>query len=105
MNTTPIVDEPPHYMKPDSDCMGGPTNGYWRQFLTCSNGSCVIGSGETPEQANRAAEVRREEKNKFLAQSPIEQLRQIRIDAKGSYCSHDLNHTVELILRVLLDKN
>lgn len=70
MNET--KDEQPHFMKPDEDCMGNPTVGYWRQFLFCSDGRCVLGNGGTPADATKAANEKRDEHEKFL-NSPARQ--------------------------------
>lgn len=66
-----------HYMKPDEDCMGNPTPGYWRCFATCSDGRCVIGTGATEDDAIVQATLNQQEHEKYLALPPIDKLKQI----------------------------
>jgi hypothetical protein len=70
-------DEPPHYMKADRDCMDRPTEGYWRQFLICSDGRCVSASAPTAEMATQYANTQRQEHEDFLLQDPRQRVKKI----------------------------
>lgn len=64
-----------HYMKPDEDCMGNPTRGYWRCFGHCSDGTCVGGTGETEDAAILEAAQRVQEREKYLALPDADKLK------------------------------
>lgn len=71
-----------HYMKPDEDCMGNPTQGYWRCFGHCSDGTSVIGTGQTEGEAVTEAALQVQEHEKFLALPPIDKLKKILADGE-----------------------
>jgi hypothetical protein len=66
-----------HYMKPDEDCMGNPTPGYWRCFATCSDGRCRIGTGATEGEAVANAAAEQQKHEAYLALPPIDKLKKI----------------------------
>ncbi len=88
-------DEPAYYMKPDTDCMGNPTNGYWRQELFCMDGECVIGNGMTKEEAEKDASKERDKHNKFLAQPLEEQLK--ALTNEDHICEVDMIKAIKIL--------
>lgn len=81
-------DEAPHFMKPNEDCMGNPTRPYWRQFLKCSDGNYIIGTGQTEEECEVAAALRRQEREVELNLAPEIRLR-TRPGYEGSHPAFD----------------
>jgi hypothetical protein len=71
------IDTPPHYMNPDEDCMGNPVPGYWRQFLECSDGKTVCGTGKTAEEAITEAQRLRNLREQFIAEQPRTRIQKI----------------------------
>jgi len=70
MNTIINKDEPPHLVNGEN-CMGFHES-YWRQFLFCSDGRVVCGTGLTEEEATRKANEQRIKRETFL-KSPARQ--------------------------------
>jgi hypothetical protein len=89
-----------HYMKPDHDCMGNPTPGYWRCFATCSDGRCVAGTGATEGEALTVAAERQREHEAFLALPPIDKLKQIL--ARGEI-SGEAQGAIQIIGQLVVD--
>lgn len=89
-----------HYMKADEDCMGNPTRGYWRCFGHCSDGSSVIGTGATEDDAVIAATLAQQEREKYLALPPIDRLK-ILLD--GDLLSTESKEAVKIIGRLVID--
>lgn len=98
MNTK---DETPHYMEPNEDCMGYCVSGYWRQFLECSDGRIVIGSGMRPADATNDAMEKRKKVEELLALPLREQLRELTSPDKSSL---DIDGCVRLMARILLEQ-
>jgi hypothetical protein len=90
--------EPVHYVG-GTDCMDRPES-YWRQFRLCSDGTCVIGVGGTPEVAVAEAEKREREHEAFLLKPDLERLA-ILLQEKYLHQTN-MNTTVHLIGKLLL---
>ena len=94
-----IKDEAPHFMIPDEDCMGNPTCGYWRQFLTCSDGHIVVGCDDTKIKAEERASRSREAHEDYL-KLPVE----IRLKkfAEGDLCDRDMKEAIRLLIKLAI---
>lgn len=90
--TTP--DEEAHYVAGDDE-----DRGYWRQFLTCSDGGFVGGQGVTKAEATLQASARRAQRETFLQYSPAEQLREI-YEGRAEGEAH---RTLRLLTQLTLD--
>lgn len=93
-------DEAPHFMAPRKDCMGNPTFGYWRQFLLCSDKNYIIGHGQTKEEAEINARMRRQERETELNLSPKVRLKKL---AEGDLCDRDMKEALRLIIQILIE--
>lgn len=69
-------DEPPHFVEASigNRMDGGDYPAYWRQFLFCSDGTCVCGACDTPDEATRQAHERRNERESFIVESSHREL-------------------------------
>lgn len=74
MNTL-TKNEPPHIVNGE-DCMGR-TERYWRQFLFCSDGRVVCGTGDTDELATSRANEKRNQREKFLTSPARQRVKEI----------------------------
>lgn len=88
-------------MAPDTDCMGHPTPGYWRQFLRCSDGYIVIGIGVYAEAATAQAKKMRDDREATLKLPPIERLKLL---AAGSLCDQEMKEAIRLLIQLLVKK-
>jgi hypothetical protein len=96
-------EEEPHYMEAREDCMGNPTSGYWRQFLTTNDKYCVIGSGDTKEEAHKNALAKRDEYNRNLEKSPQEQIRRILAKYENNdILSGDMSRIIKLLAKIVV---
>lgn len=82
-NTTKPIDEAPHFVDSE-DCQGHPQR-YWRQFLFCSDGKCVSGTGETAEIASRQANEERTQYENMLSSTPAERIKTILQQSRGRH--------------------
>lgn len=93
------ADEPPHWMAPNEDCMGNPTPGYWRQFLTCSDGNSVIGTGNTSEEAAARASKARDEREVELRLPPEMRL---KVLAAGDLGDTAQREAIRLLIQIVV---
>jgi len=87
-------------MKPDEDCMGNPTRGYWRCFAHCSDGSSVIGTGATEGEAVAAAADEQRKHEAYLALPPIDKLKKILASEE---ISADARGAIQIIGQLVVD--
>lgn len=90
-----------HYMAPDKDCMGNSQPGYYRCFMTCSDGRTVIGTGSNETLAELRAQVQLDAHEEFLRTSPSEQLRRL---VAGDLCDSDQKAAICIIAKIILDR-
>lgn len=95
-------DEAPHFMGPNEDCMGNPTPPYWRQFLKCSDGNYIIGTGRTQEECEYNATIRRQEREQELNLSPEARLKNL---SAGELCDRDMKEAIRLLIKLALRGN
>jgi hypothetical protein len=91
--------DPPHFVSPSEDCMGSPTPGYWRQFLTCSDGHTVLGIDQTPERATARAMEALAVHEDFLKLPPETRL---KFFAAGDLCNRDMKECIKLLVQLLV---
>lgn len=72
--------------------------GYWREFLTCSDGRVVCAQGLTPQQAEKEAKECLESREAYLRLSPKERL---RILAEGNLLSTDMAEALRLLIQLI----
>lgn len=87
-------------MKPDEDCMGNPTPGYWRCFETCSDGSVVIGAGQSEDEATLDATIKRNDHEAYLRLPSIERL---KILLAGDLLSTASKEALKIIGNLVID--
>lgn len=87
-------------MKPDEDCMGNPTPGYWRCFETCSDGCTVIGTGQTEDEALLDATIKRNYQEDYLRLPSIERL---KILLAGDLLSTASKEALKIIGKLVID--
>lgn len=99
-----INDESPHYIKPDADCMGHPTPGYWRIFVTCNEGSTVVGVGNTAKEAEDDAAKQKAARENYVNLGPREIIKDLVTRSQGcrGTCEQqDFNLAVAKILGIV----
>lgn len=89
-----------HYMKPDTDCMGNPTPGYWRCFEDCSDGTVVIGTGQTEDEATIDATIKRNGQEVYLSLPSIERL---KILLAGDLLSTASKEALKILGKLVID--
>lgn len=92
-----VADEPAHWMAPEPE---EGRRGYWRQFLKCSDGNYIIGHGQTKEQAEIFAKMRRQDRELELNLTPKARLKNL---AAGNLGDTDQRVAIRLIIEILLE--
>ena len=70
-------DRKPYQRRYENRDTGQTHLGNWEQTLFCTDGRCVTGEGLTEEECQTKAEKLRTERNAFLAQPAVLQLKQL----------------------------
>jgi hypothetical protein len=89
-----------HFMTPDVDCGGCGIPGYWRDFAQCSDGTYVIGTGATAEEAESKAVQRVQERETYLQLPDVERLRML---VKGDLLDTDQREAIRLLAKLLIE--
>lgn len=104
MSNKTMNNESPHYMKADADCMGHPTPGYWRQFVTCCDGTTAIGIGKTSKEAEDDAAKQKMERENYVNLDPREIIKDLVTRSngcRGTNEQQDFNLAVAKILGIV----
>lgn len=75
------------------------TSAYWRESLSCSDGTVVIGTGGTALEAEMAALKQKDLHEEFLQLPGIEKLRQL---VKGDLLDTDQRAAIRLLAELVL---
>lgn len=94
--------EPAHYVKPNEDCMGRSTPGYWRSFAFGTDGECVSGVGDSAEVAEQSANAELMEHERILHLPDKERLK-LLLDVDGHICPADQEKALKLMGKILLN--
>lgn len=89
------------YVKEDRDggCMAQGIPGHWRESLTCSDGSVVIGTGATALEAEMEALRQKDEHEHYLKLPPEERLRRL---VSGDLLDTDQRAAIRLLAELVL---
>lgn len=93
MNPLLKQDEPAHLIEGE-DCMGCPER-YWRQFLFCSDGRVVCGTGGTADEASKTAKKLRDDHETFLTLPARQRVKEI-LSKYGPHTYPNANEQNEL---------
>lgn len=89
--------EGPHWLRPEPE---EGRDGYWREFLKCSDDNIVTGTGKTREEAELNARNHWQEREDYLALPARDRLRVL--NAKKELCPRDVHEAVKLLMELAL---
>lgn len=95
-----IKDEPAHFVAADINGGGQEVPGHWRQFLECSDGEFVLGTGPTAAAACRDAARERAKRERYLKLPAAVKLEKL-LDKKD-WCDEDRDHAIRALATLVL---
>lgn len=95
-----LAKEAAHYIDADVDGGGQQRSGYWRQFLTCSDGEVVCGVGPSAKVAEQEAAKNKAQHEQFLADPPYSRLRKIM--GRTDWTDFDRDQAIRALAQLVL---